>query len=80
MIEEMTLATIAKNISQQSAMAAKKEERARDAALAIREYETAKLALLANTARLRALRLAKEAEQAAPEKKRAKKLAVPPEA
>jgi hypothetical protein len=39
-----------------------KEERARDAALAMREYEANKLALRTNTARLRALRLAKEAE------------------
>jgi hypothetical protein len=42
-------------------MAAMKEERARDAALAMREYEAEKLAVRAKTARLRALRLAKEA-------------------
>lgn len=41
-----------------------KEERARDAALAVREYEAEKLAVLAKTARLRALRLAREAETA----------------
>lgn len=52
-----------KNAEQRSAMAVKKDERARDAALAMREYEAEKLAVHANTARLRALRLAKEAEQ-----------------
>ena len=50
-----------KNAQQRSAMTAK-EERARDAALAMREYEANKLAVRTNTARLRALRLAKEAE------------------
>jgi hypothetical protein len=51
-------------------MAAKKEERAQDAALAMREYRAKKLAVHANTARLRALRLAKEAEQVTPNKSR----------
>jgi hypothetical protein len=40
---------------------ATKEQRARDAADAMREYEAEKLTIWANTARLRALRLAKEA-------------------
>ena len=44
--------------------AAMKEERARDAELAMREYEAERLAVRANTARLRALRLAQEAEHA----------------
>ena len=52
-----------KDAEQRSTMAAKKDERVRDAALAMREYEAEKLAVHANTARLRALRLAKEAEQ-----------------
>jgi hypothetical protein len=65
----MSLVTILKNADQRSAMAAKKDERARDAALAMREYEAEKLAVHANTARLRALRLAKEAEQVTPERK-----------
>ena len=47
---------------------AEKELRARDAAVATREYEAERLAVLARTARLRALRLAKEAE-AVPVKK-----------
>ena len=50
-----------KNAQQRAVMTAK-EERARDAALAMREYEASKLAVRTNTARLRALRLAKEAE------------------
>ena len=50
-----------KNAQQRSAITAK-EERARDAALAMREYEANKLAVRTNTARLRAIRLAKEAE------------------
>jgi hypothetical protein len=50
-----------KNAQQRTAMTAK-EERVRDAALAMREYEANKLAVRTNTARLRALRLAKEAE------------------
>jgi hypothetical protein len=46
---------------ERAAKVATKEERARDAALAMREYEAEKLAVRAKTARLRALRLAKEA-------------------
>ena len=60
--------TILKNADQRSAMAAKKDERARDAALAMREYEAEKLAIHVNTVRLRALRLSKQAEQVTPEK------------
>jgi hypothetical protein len=55
------LATTLKNAQQRATMAAK-EERARDAALAMQEYEAEKLAIGIKTARLRALRLAKEAE------------------
>ena len=40
------------------------EERARDAALAMREYQAERVATLAKTARLRALRLANEAADA----------------
>jgi hypothetical protein len=67
--EEISLVTISKNADQRSAMAAKKDERAQDAAQAMREYEAEKLAIQRNTARLRALRLAKEAEQVPPEVK-----------
>ena len=55
------MATLLKNAEQRPATTAK-EERARDAALAMQEYEAEKLAICAKTARLRALRLAKEAE------------------
>lgn len=52
---------------------ASKEERARDAALAMQEYEAGKRAVLANAERLRALRMAKEAGGEVP--KKAKKTA-----
>ena len=53
---------ILKNSAELAAKAATKEERARDAARAMREYEAERVATLAKTARLRALRLAKESE------------------
>ncbi len=43
---------------------AMKEERARDAGLAMKEYEAERRAVLANTERLRALRLARDAAPA----------------
>ena len=46
---------------QRSAAAALKEQRARDGAQALREYAAERAAIQARTARLRALRLAKEA-------------------
>ena len=48
--------------AQQRASIAAKEERARDAALAMQEYQAEKVAIGVKTGRLRALRLAKEAE------------------
>ena len=66
--KDLSLVTVLKIANQTSTIAAKKEERARDAALAMREYEAEKLAVHANTARLRALRLAKEAAQVTSEK------------
>ena len=51
------MATILKNAQQRPANSAMKQERARDAALAMREYEAERLAVLAKTARLRALEL-----------------------
>lgn len=59
-----------------AAKTAVKEKRARDAALATQEYEAERLASLAKTARLRALRLAKEPEAVLPVKKAPKKAAV----
>lgn len=46
------------------ARAAAKEQRDRDAALAMKQYEAQKAAVLDKTARLRALRLANEAASA----------------
>jgi hypothetical protein len=43
---------------------AMKKERARDAGLAMKEYEAERRAVLANTERLRALRLARDAAPA----------------
>jgi hypothetical protein len=52
--------------SEQAAKLVAKEMRARDAAQAVKEYHAERLAISARTARLRALRLAKES--AAPTK------------
>jgi hypothetical protein len=53
-----------KDAEQRSALAATKAERSRDKEEAMREYEAGKRAVLVNTARLRELRLAKEAADA----------------
>jgi hypothetical protein len=54
--------SLLKDSAELAAKAAIKEERARDAARAMREYQAERAATLAKTARLRALRLAKEGE------------------
>jgi hypothetical protein len=56
------MATTSKDAQQRSAAAAVKAERALDKVAAMQEYEAEEAALRANTERLRALRLAKEAE------------------
>lgn len=56
--------TKTKNPDEKTAAAAMKEQRARDAVLAMREYEQEKLAVLARTEKLRAARLARESEAA----------------
>jgi hypothetical protein len=53
---------------ERAAKAAIRESRARDAELAMREYQAQRLAVLAKTARLRALRLTKEAAATAHKK------------
>ena len=59
----------------------KKEERAREGAKAMREYEAEGRAVLEKTARLKALRLAKEAaDQAAPAKKSTRQSKMTPSA
>ena len=55
-----------------------KQDRARDAVRAMQEYEAEKLAVRARMARLRELRLAKEAEVAAAPKKQVKTKAKSP--
>ncbi len=67
--------TIADGVEQRSATAAAKAERQRELAQAMRDYEAEKLAVLANMARLRDLRLRKEAEAKAATKAPAKKAA-----
>jgi hypothetical protein len=54
-----------------AAKAASKEIRERDAALARKDYEAERVAVAAKTARLRALRLAKEAGEQPPGNKQA---------
>jgi hypothetical protein len=56
------MATPARDSQVRSAAAAVKAERALDKVAAMQEYEAEALALRANTERLRALRLAREAE------------------
>jgi hypothetical protein len=63
------MATTSKDAQQRSAAAAVKAERALDKLAAMQEYEAEVAALRANTERLRALRLAKEAEQQEAKKK-----------
>lgn len=58
------MATTVKDAQQRAIAAATNAERERDKALAVREYEAERLARDANMARLRALRLAKEAADA----------------
>jgi hypothetical protein len=58
------MATTVKDAQQRATAAAKDAERTRDKAQAMREYEAERLAREANMARLRALRLAKEAADA----------------
>lgn len=60
----MTNKTIEK---QRAARIASKQDRDRDAVTAMQEYEAGKAAVLAKTARLRAMRLAKEANTKADE-------------
>jgi hypothetical protein len=54
---------------QPGSAAAKKERRAREAAQAMRDYQANRVAILAKTERLRAIRLAKEAGNSAPKDK-----------
>ncbi len=53
-----------KSADEQTALAAMKAQRARDADLAMREYQQEKLAVLARTERLRALRMSRDSQAA----------------
>ena len=74
-------AKIVKSAEEQAAIATAKELRARDAELAMREYQLERTAIAARTERLRELRLSREREAAknpppppvAPKKKAAAK-------
>lgn len=68
---EVRLATSLKTVEQRAATAAAKVERARDAAQAMLEYEAQRVAVLANTARLRALPWRKNPEMGLAEANRA---------
>jgi hypothetical protein len=64
-MEEVLLATNSKEAQDRAEASFKrKEERARDGAMAMAEYEAAGVALRKKTAQLKALRLAKEAAEA----------------
>ena len=65
------MSTEDKPAGERTARIATKEARARDAAQAMRDYEAERLAVLAKTARLRALRLAKPAAAVEPKKTKA---------
>jgi hypothetical protein len=66
--QEITLANNSNKEAQDRAEASfKKEQRARDGAKAMAEYAAAGIAAREKTARLKALRLAKEAAETAPE-------------
>jgi hypothetical protein len=72
------MTTASRLAAQPLSAAALKERRAQDAAQAMRDHEAKRVAVLAKTARLRAMRLAKEAAEAgnsAPKKTRAPKTA-----
>jgi len=56
----MPVATKKNSLEEQASIASVKELRARDAALAVREYQQEKLAAAARTEQLRALRLARD--------------------
>ena len=71
--QEIILSKNPKDAMERAEASFKKEERAREGAKAMRDYEAESRAVHEKTARLKALRLAKEAaDQAAPAKKGAR--------
>jgi hypothetical protein len=65
--QEITLANNSKSAQDRAEASFKKDQRARDGAKAMAEYEAAGVAMRKKTERLKALRLAKEAADPAPE-------------
>jgi hypothetical protein len=70
MTEQTAMPTPSRVTQERAARSAIREKRAQDAALAMREYGAERLAALAKTTRLRALRLAKEVGNAQQTKKK----------
>jgi hypothetical protein len=66
--KEIILSKNSKDVIDRAEASFKKEERAREGAKAMRDYEAEGRAVREKTARLRSLRLAKEATEAATEK------------
>jgi hypothetical protein len=62
--EAIAMSSKTKSADEQTALAAMKAQRARDADLAMREYQQEKLAVLARTERLRALRMSRDSQTA----------------
>jgi hypothetical protein len=72
------MATNSTNAAQQETTPAiLKDQRAREAAAAMREYQAERLAVLARSERLRALRLAKQVPSAPAKAPKARRKAVP---
>jgi uncharacterized protein YhaN len=69
--EEKRLSKNSKDVMDRAAASFKKEERAREGAKAMRDYEAERRAVREKTARLRSLRLAKEAAEAKAEPRKA---------
>jgi hypothetical protein len=79
--EEIILSKNSKDITDRAEASFKKEERAREGAKAMRDYEAESRAVYQKTARLKALRLAKEAaDREAQPKKASRKSKVTPSA
>ena len=80
-VKETILAKNPKDAMERAEASFKKEERAREGAKAMRDYEAESRAVHEKTARLKALRLAKEAaDQAAPAKKATRQSKITPSA
>src|ERR1700681_4769237 len=75
--KEIILAKNSKDVMDRAEASFKKEERAREGAKAMRDYEAESRAVREKTARLKALRLAKEATEKPPEPKKGSRQSKP---